>query len=61
MVEGFAALARRCNRHLQIGADAFLADVVVQRAGPQPRFILDVFIDPGGCHNPRVGHAGGIL
>ena len=61
MIEGFAALARRCNRYLQIGADTLLADVVVEGAGPQARLILDVFIDPGSRHNPRVGHAGGIL
>ena len=56
MIESFAALARRCNRYLQIGTDTLLADVVVECARPQPRLVLDVFIDPGSRHNPRVIH-----
>ena len=47
------ALARRGNRDLKIGADALLADVVVQRSRPETRFVLDVFIDPGSGHDPR--------
>ena len=46
VIERFAALARGGNRDLKIRANALLADVVVQRAGPEPRLVLNVFIDP---------------
>ena len=59
---GFAALARGGNRDLKVRADALLADVVVQRSGTEPRFVLDVFIDPRSGHDPRrVIHSGEIL
>ena len=61
VIERFAPLPCRRDRDLKIRANALLADVVVQRAGPKPRFVLSVFIDPGSCNDPRVGHAGGIL
>ena len=61
VIERFAALPCGGNRDLKIRANALLADVVVQRAGPKPRLVLDVFIDPGSGHDPRVGHAGEIL
>ena len=61
VIERFVALPRGGDRHLKIRANALLADVVVQRAGPKPRLVLGVFIDPGSRHHPGVGHAGEIL
>ena len=46
MIERLAALARGGNGYLKIRADALLADVIVQRAGPESGFVLGVFIDP---------------
>ncbi len=56
VIERLAALACGGYRYLQVGADTLLADVVVQRAGPEPRLVLDVFIDPRSGHKPRVCH-----
>ncbi len=53
VIERFAALTCGGDGDLKIRADALLADVVVQRAGPQPRLVLNVFIDPGSGHYPR--------
>ena len=46
VIERLATLACGGNGYLKIRADALLADVVVQRAGPEPRLVLGVFIDP---------------
>jgi hypothetical protein len=54
VIERFTALAGCGDRDLKICADALLADVVIQRPGAQPRFVLDVFIDPRSGHYPRV-------
>ena len=48
VIERFAALARRGDRHLQVLADAVLADVVVEPPRPQARFVLRVFVDARG-------------
>ena len=45
MIERLAALARRGDRHLEVFADAILADVVVERPRPQAGFVLGVVID----------------
>ena len=54
VVERFAALTRRGDRHLQVLAHAILADVVVQRARAQSRFVLRVFVRTGRCDDPRL-------
>ncbi len=46
VIERLAALTRGGNGYLKIRADALLADVIVQRAGPESGFVLGVFIDP---------------
>ena len=45
MVERFAALTGCGNRHLQVLADVVLPDIVVERPGPQARFVLGVVVD----------------
>ena len=45
VVERLAALARRRDRHVQVLADAVLADVVVERPRPQPGLVLRVVVD----------------
>ena len=48
VIERFAALTRRRDRHLQVLANAILPDVVVNRARPQAGFVLRVFLDARG-------------
>ena len=48
VIERLAPLARGRDRHLQIGADPLLADVVVQRPRTQSGLVLDVFVDLRG-------------
>ena len=45
MIERLAAVPRRGNRDLQVLANSILADVVVERAGPEPGLVLDVLVD----------------
>ena len=45
VIERLAALLRRGDRHLQVLAHAVLADVVVEDARAQARFVLRVFVD----------------
>ena len=45
VIERLAAAARRGDRHLQVVADAILADVLVERARAQPRLVLRVLVD----------------
>src|SRR6202022_4256305 len=46
VVERFAPLTRGRDGNLEIGANALLADVIVQRPRPKPRLVLRVFIRP---------------
>ena len=48
VIERLAAAARRGNRHLQVVADAILADVFVERARPQSRLVLRVVVGAAG-------------
>ena len=45
VIERLAALLRRGDRHLQVLADAVLADVLVEHARTQPGFVLRVLVD----------------
>ena len=45
VIERLAALLRRGDRHLQVLADAILADVLVEHARAQARFVLRVLVD----------------
>ena len=54
VIERFIPLPRGGNRHLEVGAHALLADVVVQRTRPQPRFILGVLVHTRGGDNFRI-------
>ena len=45
VVERLAAVPRRGDRDLQVLSDPILADVVVERAGPEPGLVLDVLVD----------------
>ncbi len=56
VIERLAALLRRRDRHLEVLADAVLADVVVEDARAQPRFVLRVVLDAGGGHQAIVRH-----
>ena len=58
VIERFAALPRRRDRHLQVLADAVLPDVVVERPRAQARLVLDVFVHARGGDEAIVhGHA----
>ena len=48
VIERLATAGRRGNRDLQVGADAVLADVVVEPTRAQPRFVLDVVVGARG-------------
>ena len=57
VIERFAALARRRHRHAQILADPLLADVLVEHARAQPRFVLRLFLPARRPrHQPFIGH-----
>ena len=45
VVERLAALLRGGDRDLEVLAHAILADVLVERARAQARFVLDVLVD----------------
>ena len=44
VIERLAALPRRGDRHVEVLAHALLADVVGERARPQPGFVLGVVV-----------------
>ena len=44
VIERLAALPGRRDRHVQVLADALLADVLVERARPEPRLVLGVLV-----------------
>ena len=54
VIERLGALPRRRNRDLQVLAHAILADVVIDRARAQPRFILRVLVGAHRSHNAVV-------
>ena len=56
VIERFATLAGRGNRHLQVLAHAVLPDVLVERARPQAGFVLRVFVGAHGCDDAVVSH-----
>ena len=56
MIERFATSARRGDGDLQVLAHLVLADVVVQRARPQARLVLDVVVDACGRDEPWIAH-----
>ena len=56
VIERFAALLGGGDRDLQVLADAILADVLVERARPQPGFVLRVFVDARRGDEAIVGH-----
>ena len=56
VIERLAALLRRGDRHLQVLADAILADVLVEQARAQPRLVLRVFVDARRGHEAVVRH-----
>ena len=56
VIERLAALPGGGNRDLQVLADAILADVVVERARAQARFVLRVLVDARGGDEAVVGH-----
>ena len=58
VIERLAALLRGGDRHLQVLADAVLADVLVERARAQPRFVLRVLVDARGGDEAVVRHCG---
>src|SRR4029453_3119587 len=59
VIERLAALQRRCDRDLQILADAILADVVVQPPRGKAGFVLGVFVHARRGHQSWVGHEDG--
>ena len=56
VIERLAALPGGGNRDLQVLANAILADVVVELARAQPRFVLRVFVDARRGHHAVVRH-----
>jgi hypothetical protein len=55
VIERFIAAARRGDRHMEIVADAILADVFVERARAQPRLVLRVLGGGRRHHQARIG------
>ena len=53
-VARFLALARRCNRYLQLGADTLLADVVVERPRAERAVEANVFAVERRVHGTRI-------
>ena len=56
VVECLAPLACRGDRNMQVLADALLPDVLVERAWPQPRLVLDVVVRAGRGEDVAVAH-----
>ena len=56
VIERLAALLRGGDRDLQVLADAILADVLVEQARAQARFVLRVFVDARRGHEAVVRH-----
>jgi hypothetical protein len=56
VIERLGAASRGGDRHLQVVADAILADVVVERARAEARFVLCVLGGGGAGHQARIGH-----
>ena len=57
VIERLAPVAGGGNRHLQVLADAVLADVVVERPRAQPDLVLRVFVDARRRDDARVRHS----
>ena len=57
VIERFLALLRRRDRHLQVLADAVLADVLVQDARAEPGFVLRVLVDARRGDDSGIRHA----
>ena len=58
VIERLAALLGGGDRDVQVLADAILADVLVELARPQPRFVLRVVVDARRgrpCDRPSLG------
>ena len=55
MIERLVALSRRGDRHLQVVANAILADVLVEHARAQPGVELRVLFDANG-RNDSLAH-----
>jgi len=49
VIERLAPLLRGGDRHLEVLADAILADVLVERARAQPGLVLGVVLGARGC------------
>ena len=47
VIERLAALLGGLDRHVQVFADAFLADVVVERPRPKPGLVLGIVVGRG--------------
>ena len=57
VIERFVSLFRRRDRHLQVRANTFLTDVVVQRSRTETRFVLDVLVHARGGYDSWVSHS----
>ena len=61
VIERLAPLSGGRDRHLQILADAVLADVLVEEPRAQARFILRIFVDARGRDQTLVSHQSPVV
>src|SRR4029450_9315887 len=57
VIERFAALPGRFDRHVQVLANALLSDVLIERPRPESRFILSLVVTAAGADQATLTHA----